>query len=231
MPKTNTKTSSSSKKPKTSDKKMKEEKPEEVVVATTSAPAKKVSSKKKAETVVASEAPAKKSSASKKKVVSSEPATEKKMAPKKAKKPKTARPPTAYNLFMREKIQTITGSDQKEKLKAVATMWREMAPKGKESYNKEAATLKEAFVKKQLEDPEYNAKKANKRTPNGYNLFIQARMPDVSGSDQISKLRAIAKEWSALDKTKKGVYQKEASKRKDEAKKMQEAATAQSSTA
>jgi hypothetical protein len=209
----NTKSSSSKKnKTSTSEKKMTKEEtvvevPAEVV------PAKKVAPKKKA-----SEAPAKKATESKKKETNE--VSEKKV--KKVKKVKTARAATAYNIFMKDRIKTIDGTDQKEKLKTVAGMWKTLSDKDKEPFNKKASVAKVAFEKAQAENPEFNAKKATKRSPNAYNLFIKDRMPTATGANQTDKLKAIASEWKKMDDAKKRPFQKEADKKKEEAKKLKE---------
>lgn len=210
---TKSKTSTGKKSTKPENKMKKEEEPVAEV------PAKKVSSKKK-------DTPPKKAPLSKKEAEPAQEASAKKTKEKKAKKVKTARAPTAYNIFMKDKISSITGSDQKEKLKTVAGMWKTLSSKEQEPYNKQAAEAKAQFEKEQAENPEYNAKKTAKRSPNAYNLFIKDRMATATGENQTSKLRAIAAEWKKLDESKKRPFVKEANKQKEEAKKLQEEAHA-----
>ena len=132
------------------------------------------------------------------------------------KRAKTARAPTAYNIFMKEQISKITGVDQKEKLKTVAGLWKTLTDTEKEPFTQKAEVLKVAFLQTQSENPQTKSPSVAKRSPNAYNLFIKERMATATGENQTSKLKSIALEWKGLDESKKQTFRKDALQRKEQ---------------
>ncbi len=133
------------------------------------------------------------------------------------KKAKISRPPTAYNIFMREKMSEISEGNQTDKLKTVAGLWKEISEEVKDEYNKRASEIKEQFMSSQENsNPTDSSKNQKKRLPNGYNIYLKEQMAIVEGENQKDKLVKIAAEWKSLGDNEKQKYKDQASQLKSE---------------
>ncbi len=132
------------------------------------------------------------------------------------KKSKVNRPPTAYNIFMKEKMSEIKEGNQTDKLKTVAHLWRDLTEEVKVGYKERAEEIKEEFMKNQeMNDDSDDKKSTKKRLPNGYNIYLKDRMSKIDGENQKDKLMKIAKEWKGLEDSVKQQYKDQASDLKE----------------
>jgi hypothetical protein len=132
------------------------------------------------------------------------------------KKSKVNRPPTAYNIFMKEKMSEIKEGNQTDKLKTVANLWKDLTEEVKVGYKERAEEIKEEFMKNQeMNDDSEDKKSTKKRLPNGYNIYLKDRMSKIDGENQKDKLMKIAKEWKGLEDSVKQQYKDQASDLKE----------------
>ena len=128
--------------------------------------------------------------------------------PKKEKKGKTpkkekgvGRPPSAYNLFVKDPTNRAAhdGGEAKETMRKLAAAWQELGADARSTWDQKASEAKDAW---EAEHPTEIKHKVSKRAPNAYNLFIKD--PDNrakhanSGDDAKTLMKSLAVAWNEL---------------------------------
>lgn len=102
---------------------------------------------------------------------------------------------TGYNLYMREQMKVIKEQvkDGAERLRMIGASWKQLTPEQQAPYNTQAKAV----------SPPPKAKETRTGHLSGYNLFMRERMAVLKEQikDGKDRLRAVAGEWKALQKT------------------------------
>lgn len=132
---------------------------------------------------------------------------------KSKKSERKSRNPTGYNIFMKKKMSELTGEDQKEKLKLIANLWKELNEEDKQKYNTEALEYKK--VDDEMGNSERNKKKG--KNISGYTLFMKDSINTIEAESQREKMVEVAKLWKEASKDVKDGYNEKAKAIKAEA--------------
>lgn len=137
---------------------------------------------------------------------------------KSKKSDRKSRSPTGYNMFMKEKMPEVEAENQKEKLKIIGGLWKELNDTEKEKYNTEALSHK-----KVIDDKDFTEKNKKKgKNISGYTLFMQESIKNIEAESQRDKMVKVAKLWKDASSEVKDEYNEKAKTIKNDYKSQNE---------
>jgi hypothetical protein len=114
---------------------------------------------------------------------------------------------TAYKLFLKEKLPTITGETMIEKFKEVARLWRALPEVEKAKYiaGSQVENSNSISTEKKPKDQSQEAQPSAKRALSGYALFVKEKMSGSKGNFA-DHIKEAAVEWKAMTAEKQNEY-------------------------
>ena len=137
----------------------------------------------------------------------------------------TARPPSAYNLFVKdpENRKAHAGEDAKTIMKNVAADWKELDDSKRQEWEAKAAEAKKAWIANggappKKEKKEKKKKKGGGRAPSAYNLFVKdaENRKAHAGEDAKTTMKNLAVAWTELDESERQTWEAKAAEAKKE---------------
>ena len=136
----------------------------------------------------------------------------------------TARPPSAYNLFVQdpENRKAHAGEDAKTIMKNLAADWKELDDSKRQEWEAKAAEAKKAWIanggappKKEKKEKK-KKKKGGGRAPSAYNLFVKdaENRKAHAGEDAKTTMKNLAVAWKELDESERQKWEAKAAEAK-----------------
>ena len=150
----------------------------------------------------------------------------------------TSRPPSAYNLFIKDTSNRTAhgGEDAKETMRKLGAAWKALGDEDRAIWTEKAVEAKADWESKGGAPPKKkkgSKKKKKGRAPTAYNLFIKdpSNRKANGGEDAKETLRKLAVAWKGLDEPAKATWNEKAAEVKTEweAKQAEEAEAASDS--